>query len=152
MTRHPIPKQLGPPSLKVGGLEVWVHGRELPDAQDAEDGNWLRVSAHCGAPGSSIWTGGAILSVAELVAWSSQCERMHRGELQRAVLETSEPVLSAAIEKIEGQDPLDLRVEISLERQEHSLGFDLERNELLEIVQQCSAIEERYPIRGVETR
>lgn len=152
MTRHPTPQQLGPPSLEVGGLELWVHGREFPGAQDADDGNWLRVSAHCGAPGSSIWTGGAILSVSELVAWSSQCERVHRGELQRAVLRTSEPVLSAAIERIEGHGPLSLRVEISLVRQKHSLEFELEPSELLKIVRQCSAILERYPVRGAKAR
>ncbi len=152
MTRHPIPKQLGPPSLEVGGLELWVHGREFPEAQDADDGNWLRVSAHCGAPGSSIWTGGAILSVSELAAWSAQCERVHRGDLQRAVLQTSEPVLSAAIEKTESHGPLSLRVEISLVRQKHSLEFELEPSELLKIVRQCSAILERYPVRGVKAR
>jgi len=152
MTRHPTPEQLGPPSLKVGGLDVWVHGREFPEAQDADDGNWLRVSAHCGAPGASIWTGGAILSVSELVAWSSRCERLHRGEVDRAELKTSEPELSAVIEKSDSQRPLVLRVEISLVRQEHRLEFELQPSELLAIVQQCTAIEERYPVRGVETR
>jgi len=151
MTRHPTPEQLGPPSLKVGGLQIWVHGREFPEAQDANDGNWLRVSAHCGAPGASIWTGGAILSVPELVAWSAQCELMHAGEMERAELETIEPELSAVIEKDDGDGPLILRVQISLVRQEHSLEFELEPSELLAIVQQCGVIEERYPVRGVET-
>lgn len=152
MTRHPTPQQLGPPALKVGGLEIWVHGREFPEAQDADDGNWLRVSAHCGAPGASIWTGGAILSVSELVAWSSLCEQVHAGQADRAELKTSEPELSAVIERVDGQEPLVLRVQISLARQEHRLEFELERGELLAIVQQCTAIEERYPVRGVETR
>ena len=152
MTRHPSPEKLGAPSLQVAGLQVWVHGREFPEAEDADDGNWLRVSAHCGAPGASIWTGGAILSVSELVSWSAQCERLQAGEVERAVLKTSEPELCAVIQKSDGPRPPILRVDIALVGQKHSLEFELEPSELSGIVQQCSAIEERYPVRGVETR
>jgi hypothetical protein len=90
--------------------------------------------------------------VSELAAWSAQCECMHTGELDRAALKTSEPELSAVIERSDGPGPLILRVDIELVRQKHSLEFELEPSDLPSIVQQCGAIEERYPVRGVETR
>jgi len=151
MAPHPSPEQLGPASLKVGGLEIWVHGREFPEAQYSDDGNWLRISAHCGAPGSSVWTGGTILSLSELAAWRSQCEQLHGGQVDRAALKTGEPELCAVIERIEGQEALRLRVEIALEGQAHSAEFDLEPSALVQIIQQCAAIEVNYPIRGAET-
>src|SRR5256885_6731459 len=40
------PEQLGTPDIKLGGLQVWVHGRQFPDAIDYWDGNWLRITAH----------------------------------------------------------------------------------------------------------
>jgi hypothetical protein len=36
---HPSPEQLGPPSLKLDGFQLWIYGRELPDSQDYYDGN-----------------------------------------------------------------------------------------------------------------
>ena len=46
--------RLGKPDLRVAGFQLWVHGREFPDAQDEWDGNWLRLTAHCGeAAGAS---------------------------------------------------------------------------------------------------
>ena len=40
--------------LKLEGLQIWVHGRQFPDLHDYWDGNWLRVTAHCGGSGASI--------------------------------------------------------------------------------------------------
>ena len=48
------PADLGVPDLKLAGLQLWVHGREFPESEDADDGNWLRVTAHCGASGASV--------------------------------------------------------------------------------------------------
>jgi hypothetical protein len=53
---------LGPPALQVVGFQLWIHGRQFPDAQDCWDGNWLRVTAHCGANGATVWASGAIVS------------------------------------------------------------------------------------------
>jgi hypothetical protein len=40
--------KLGAPNLELEGLQIWVHGRQFPDSNDYWDGNWLRVTAHCG--------------------------------------------------------------------------------------------------------
>jgi hypothetical protein len=36
-----------------GRFQLWVHGRQFSEAHDYDDGNWLRVTAHCGASGAS---------------------------------------------------------------------------------------------------
>jgi len=33
--------RLGPPDLKISGLQIWIHDRDIPDAEDYWDGNWL---------------------------------------------------------------------------------------------------------------
>ena len=61
MSQRLTPEDLGRPDLKVAGFQLWVHGRELPETEDHDDANWLRVTAHCGASGASVWAQGAIL-------------------------------------------------------------------------------------------
>src|SRR5882724_344446 len=36
-------EQLGTPDIKLSGLQIWVHGRQFPNATDYWDGNWLRI-------------------------------------------------------------------------------------------------------------
>lgn len=52
--------KFGTPDLKLQGLQIWVHGRQFPDAADYWDGNWLRVTAHCGESGASVFATGSI--------------------------------------------------------------------------------------------
>ena len=63
---------LGPPALNIVGFQLWVHGRQFPNAQDYWDGNWLNVTAHCGANGASVWASGAIVMVADLARWATE--------------------------------------------------------------------------------
>src|SRR5690348_16008181 len=54
-------ESLGPPALQIGALRIWVHGRQLPEAVDEWDGNWLNVSAHYAAHGAGVAVSGSIL-------------------------------------------------------------------------------------------
>ena len=60
---------LGEPDLKVAGFQLWVHGSQFPESKDYHDGNWLRVTANCGASGASVWTQGAILMVTDIAGF-----------------------------------------------------------------------------------
>jgi|KBSMisStaDraftv2_1062788.scaffolds.fasta_scaffold61834_3 hypothetical protein len=44
---EPTREQLGPPSIRLAFLEIWIHGRRFPEAQDRWDRNWLDVVVHC---------------------------------------------------------------------------------------------------------
>jgi hypothetical protein len=66
MTPNLSPEDLGEPALKVAGFQLWIHGRQFPDSTDYYDGNWLRVTAHCGSSGASVWVQGAMLMVTDI--------------------------------------------------------------------------------------
>ena len=101
MTRHPTPEELGAPDLKVAGFQLWVHGRERPDSNDSYDGNWLRVTAHCGASGASVWVQGAIMMVTDLASWAQECEALREGRIQQAEFAPPEPELRISIQPID---------------------------------------------------
>ena len=48
-------EKLDVPDIKLAGLQIWIHSRQFPDTDDFWDGNWLNITAHCGADGASVW-------------------------------------------------------------------------------------------------
>ena len=154
MAPHPNPEQLGPPSLEVGGFQLWVHGRQIPDSQDYDDGNWLRITAHCGHAGASVWATGSILQVMDIVHWAGQCEELANGSAQSASLGPLEPKLRVDLEKTDSLGQLQMTVQItpSHMEQEHVFRFEIDQSYLQGIVTQCRAIEKGYPIRGESAR
>ena len=141
---------LGPPDLKVAGFQLWVHGREFPEADDYNDGNWLRVTAHCGASGASIWVQGSILMVTDVAAFGDQCGAMLRGNSDSAALDPLEPELKVSLRVADRLGHLRARVEITPDHlaQSHALEFDLDQSYLPEIIRQCGAIVQEYSVRG----
>jgi hypothetical protein len=77
---NPTAEELGEPALRVAGLQLWVHGHQFQNSAEYFDANWLRVTAHAGAAGASVWASGAILMAPDLVDWSGQCEALAQGE------------------------------------------------------------------------
>lgn len=89
MAHELLPDDLGEPALKIAGFQLWIHGRQFPGAEDYDDGNWLHVTAHCGASGASIWTDGAIVMVTDIESFAKQCEALLRGRAAAAALPRS---------------------------------------------------------------
>lgn len=75
--QHDVIDQLGPPDLKFAGFQVWVHSRELGETLDDKDDNWLRVTAHCGALGASVWVSGEIIEVTGFRDWAEELAQMN---------------------------------------------------------------------------
>jgi len=150
VTRHPTPEELGAPDLKVAGFQLWVHGRERPDSNDSYDGNWLRVTAHCGASGASVWVQGAIMMVTDLASWAQECEALREGRIQQAEFAPPEPELRISIQPIDRLGHFTLRVEITPDhlRQSHSFDFEIDQTYLPTIERECRVILEAYPVRG----
>jgi hypothetical protein len=69
---------LGLPGIALAGLQIWVQGRQFPDAQDYWDGNWLDVTVHCGGEGASVWVSGSIIHLSELLDWRDQTKQMRQ--------------------------------------------------------------------------
>jgi hypothetical protein len=61
--------RLGAPGIRLEGLEIWVHGRQFPGADDYWEGNWLNATAHCGAACASVLVTGPFVRLPEIDQW-----------------------------------------------------------------------------------
>ena len=138
---HPTPEQLGAPDVNVAGFQMWVHGRQFPDSTDYDDGNWLRVTAHTGAVGASVWVSGAILMVTDLIQFGQEIDGLVKGEAKRADLKPFEPELRLQIEQLDSLGHFTLRVQITPEHltQEHCFEFEIDQSYLPGIAANCRA-------------
>lgn len=150
MTQKLTPTDLGEPDLNVAGFQLWVHGRQFPEAEDYYDGNWLRVTAHCGASGASVWAQGAILMVTDIAGFGVGCAAMLDGELKSAALDPFEPELKLLLEASDSAGHIRAQVGITPDHmlQSHRFEFEVDQSYLPGIIKQCSEIVQEYPIRG----
>ena len=139
---------LGEPQIKLGGLQIWIHGRQFPNEQDYWDGNWLNVTAHCGTDQASVWTSGPILHVPDLVRWLTDLEVMNRTVSGAADLVSLEPELSVEL-KMNNLGHVRMRVEITPDNmtQEHSFEFEIDQSYLDALISNLRALLEKYPVR-----
>ena len=154
MSQKITPADLGDLELKVAGLQLWVHGREFPESEDLYDGNWLRVTAHCGASGASVWVQGSILMVTDIANFGDKCAAMLSGELESAALDPLEPEIRVTLKAADHIGHVRTQVEITPDHlaQEHRFEFEVDQSYLPGIIGQCSAIVQEYPIRGQRDR
>jgi hypothetical protein len=141
---------LDPPALQVGGLRLWIHGRESPDDHDKWDGNWLVVTVRCEAPGAAVHVNREpILLVPELAQWRSACEALAAGG-PAAALEPIEPNLKVRIERSDRLGHFRARVMVTPDTwaQEHRFDFEIDTSELDELVRRLREIVLEYPVRG----
>jgi hypothetical protein len=150
MTQVLTPTDLGEPDLRVAGLRLWVHGRQFPEAEDAYDGNWLRVTAHCGASGASVWAQGAILMVTDVAGFGDGCTAMLGGKSKTAALTPLEPDLKVTLESTDSLGHVRAHVEITPDHvwQSHRFEFEVDQSYLPGIITQCSDFVSEYPSRG----
>lgn len=150
MTLSLMPEDYGKPALKVAGLEIWIHGRQFPDAEDYWDGNWLHVTAHCEAPGASIVAQGSFLMVSDIASFGRECEAMHGEGAKTAELKPLEEQLSVSLQVSDGLGHISVVVEITPDyyTQTHKFKFELDQSYLPIFMSQCAAIVRDYPIRG----
>jgi hypothetical protein len=150
MSQKVTPADLGEADLRVAGFQLWVHGRQSPESEDYYDGNWLRVTAHCGASGASVWAQGAILMVTDIAGFGDASAAMHRGDSKSAALDPLEPELKVSLEATDRVGQVRALVEITPDHlaQAHRFEFEIDQSYLPGIIRQCSAIVQEYPIRG----
>jgi hypothetical protein len=141
--------QLGTPDIKLNGLQIWVHGRQFPDATYYWDGNWLRITAHCGTHGADVWTTGPILNLPALVGWLAELEELNRSLTGDANLVPLEPELCVTLTANE-LGHISMKVEITPDNvtQEHTFRFELDQSFLEPVIESCRKIVNDYPIRG----
>ena len=146
--------RLGPPDLELAGFRLWVHGYQFPELADAWDGNWLRVTAHCEASGSSVWASGALLDTVSILAFGRGLAALHATLRGEAVLGSHEPNVVVRAAATDRTGHIAVRVELTPDHltQEHAVEFEADQSYLPAVVAQCGALLERYPVRDAAGR
>jgi hypothetical protein len=141
----------GKPALKIAGFQLWILGREFPDADDYYDGNWLRVTAHCGGQGAAVWTRGPLLMASDIEGFGVACEKLLSGENDDAVLNPLEPEFEVSLARSDSLGHFLSVISITPDHmtQEHRFEFEIDQTFVSEIITQCQNIVTTYPIRGV---
>ncbi|WP_427551556.1 WapI family immunity protein [Methylomonas sp. MS20] len=142
---------LGEPDLKIAGLHLWVHGREFPQSEDYWDGNWLRVTAYCLYPNSSVRTHGSIVHLGEIAGLLRETESLYKTLQGQAALQCMEPYLGI---ELLAQTGGHIRVKISITpdhmTETHSYTDNIDQSYLPPIVAGCQAILAKLPLREPE--
>jgi hypothetical protein len=142
-------EQLGAPDIKLNGLQIWIHGRQFPDAMDYWDGNWLRITAHCGTHGADVWTTGSILHIPDIVRWLAELERMKKSLSGEANLIPMEPELRVKLAAAQlGHISMEVEITPDNVTQEHTFRFDLDQSYLEPVIDSCRKLVAEYAVRG----
>lgn len=139
-------EDLGPPSLALGGLRLWVVGKAFPDSVEWYDGNWLQVRAECAAPGAAVTAAGPLLTPEDIARLLAGMEAMQRWEASSAEMSPLEPSLVVGLT---GNSRGGLRIDVRLTpdhmTQGHRFFFDADLTYLATPIAQCREILERFP-------
>ncbi|HZN99871.1 MAG TPA: hypothetical protein VFB93_01615 [Burkholderiales bacterium] len=140
---------LGPPDIKLAGFELWVHGRQFPNAQDYWDANWLNVTAHCCAERASVWTSGSILHLGELTQLLSGMKQLYETLKGEAELPCIEPELYLKL-VASGLGQIEFEVNITPNNmiQEHRFKFGIDQSYLPEAIAGCEKVLAAYPVKN----
>jgi len=147
----PTPEQLGPPSVRLAFIQIWVYARQFPDAHDRWDGNWLNVVVHCGKDGASVWAQGAILDTVAFSHFKDDLDRIYRTLAGFAVLESPEPNVKVRVESSDSAGHLRVRVEITPDNlsQGHWFEFEVDQSYLPPLIEQLDSVLKAFPVRGI---
>ena len=138
--------------VKVGGLAIWVRGRQFPSATDYWDGNWLVVSVLFEASGAVIRAEGSFLRTDELESFAEALARLDLLLVGRAALAPMEPVLRLEI-AMAARGSAVAKVELRPSpQQRHSIEFELDQSYFPAILAQCRQVLRRFPVVGARAQ
>lgn len=137
-----------PPDIKLGGLSLWVEGRERPEDEDYWDGNWLLIRAKVEAHNSYVGVSGPWLRTDEIASFLKELDSMSNTLKGKAELAPIEPYLKATLE-MNATGQITARVDATPDHlsQRHTFHFELDQSFLPEIIRGCRNILLRFPIK-----
>jgi hypothetical protein len=135
--------------MQLGSLAIWVRGRQVPDAQDDWDGNWLSVLIQVDAAYAAVQAEGPILRADELSHLVEGCKRMYGALAGGVVLETTEPNFRLKL-AINARGQLTVGVDLTGDHlaQSHHFDFALDQSYLPAFIEGGEDVLRRFPIRG----
>lgn len=138
--------------LKIAGLEIWIQGREFPDATDYWDGNWLRILARYKVDRSQIEVWGPIIRLDELTGFKKGLEACHSTLTGTAKLACIEPNLAIeCVSRGNGHFEFITRITPDHLTEEHIFKASLDQSYFPPIIRQLDEILVKYPIKGAES-
>lgn len=137
------------PNLCIGSFELWVHGRQFPEADDYWDGNWLEITARCTGSSAVVQVSGSILHLSELHKLMVECTQAYASLSGEAHLGCMEPNLDLKI-AMGSAGHCELLVSITPDHlhQKHSFIFDIDQSYLPPFIQSLELILQFYPVKG----
>ena len=137
------------PDFCIGGLEVWIYGRQFPESDDYWDGNWLDITAKCTSEGAIVWVSGNIIHLPEIEHLKTSCERLYQSLKGKAELPCIEPNLSVEFEaNTLGQISMIVNITPDHLNQNHKFTFEIDQSYLPHIISSCKRILNKYRIKG----
>jgi hypothetical protein len=145
---------LGPATLEMAALRIWVHGYQFPDLTDYWDGNWLRCTAHCAEAGASVRVTGAILETVSFFRFGRELADVYKRLEGQATLASHEPELKVELRAIGRKGDVEIVVEITPDHrtQIHRFSLTSDQSFLPEMIRQCNQLLDRYPVRDPQGR
>jgi len=146
---NPTAEDFGQPDIAFSGFQLWIHGGAPQEFQDYWDGNWLNVTAHCGAMGADVWAQGTILHLGQLGQWLKELEEMSRTMSGKAEFSPVEPNLYVKFE-MDKLGHVAVQTDITPEHlsQSHEFREQIDQSYLPDLVRQIRTVLQNYPIRG----
>lgn len=145
---------LGPATLEMAALRIWVHGYQFPDRTDYWDGNWLRCTAHCAEAGASVQVSGAILDTVSFVRFGRELTDVYKQLEGQATLASHEPELKVELRAIGRTGDVEIVVEITPDHmtQSHRFALKVDQSFLPAMIRQCHQLLDHYPVRDPQKR
>jgi hypothetical protein len=122
MEKH---SNLGPPSLELGGLRLWLRGRHFPWEEDFWNEDWHVVTAHWHSACVDVRAHGPFLHTGDLPRWLEACERLLADRSGMAMLWAVKPELQISLSAASGGPRAEVRLSPDLASQEHIFRFQI---------------------------
>lgn len=135
---------LGAPDLALSGFQLWVHGYAFNGPAEC----WLRVTAHCGSDGASVWASGILLETTDIDHFRRKVVAVHATLAGEATLDAMESNIRLSVVVTDHAGHLTVRAELSPapHMQGHWFEFRSDQSFLPAVITQCDTILRRFPI------
>jgi hypothetical protein len=84
--------------IELGGLRIWVHGRQFPDKTDGGFDDWLWITAQYQSFGAVVWTSGPITLTSEFHGFLRDLKVMDKELRGTAAFKSLDPGLNVSLE------------------------------------------------------
>jgi len=141
--------EIAPPQIKLGGLSLWVFGRQFPHLSDYWDGNWLMVKVRVTDFGAMVETSGPIIHGSELASFERELAEIERTLVGKAHLYCMEPELDVVLACGSlGQVEMVISITPNHIRQSHTFTIALDQTYLKPALNAVRQILLDYPLKG----